>query len=114
MARAITMATGKVAFTASFPVEVLIKSEPVKSNKAGLYSPSSITAPALLVVFLIMWHCNREGRQNEHVHADESIIVINLVRDFNPVNSFAAQNVSGLSVPVCPSRVPVTHASLGR
>lgn len=28
MARSITMATGKVAFTVSFPVEVLIKSDP--------------------------------------------------------------------------------------
>lgn len=28
MARSITIATGKVAFTVSFPVEVLIKSDP--------------------------------------------------------------------------------------
>lgn len=35
MARAITMATGKVAFTASFPVDVLIKSEPAGEFRLG-------------------------------------------------------------------------------
>lgn len=33
MARNITMATGKVAFTVSFPVEVLIKSDPKTEAK---------------------------------------------------------------------------------
>ena len=33
MARSITIATGKVAFTVSFPVEVLIKSDPKKKKK---------------------------------------------------------------------------------
>ena len=32
MARSITIATGKVAFTVSFPVEVLIKSDPKKKK----------------------------------------------------------------------------------
>lgn len=33
MARSITIATGKVAFTVSFPVEVLIKSDPKTKGK---------------------------------------------------------------------------------
>ena len=37
MARSITIATGKVAFTVSFPVEVLIKSDPKKKEEEKLH-----------------------------------------------------------------------------
>lgn len=41
MARSITIATGKVAFTVSFPVEVLIKSDPLTVH---LYNPTRISS----------------------------------------------------------------------
>lgn len=50
MARSITIATGKVAFTVSFPVEVLIKSDPKTKGKKK---------PSMLIKNLFFTHLSQ-------------------------------------------------------
>lgn len=74
MARNITMATGKVAFTVSFPVEVLIKSDPKTEAKKN---PRLIKN---LLLHLSLWKkwisCNAASPSHPpHLSRDDSTLL---------------------------------------